>query len=165
MGHTAGMNITAAEKQRFTTKFIKGAKCWLWRPTGRVGARTGPKYGVFKLRSMPSATTAHRASWLIYNGAIPKGLSVCHRCDTPLCVRPTHLFLGTPLDNSRDMVAKGRHVHGERAVHGKLTSKQVLQIRAAYDAGTTPTVLSKRFKLHVRTVWNIIKRERWAHLK
>lgn len=158
------MHITEDDRTRFESKFARGPGCWLWRPKGRMGCRNGPQYGVFNLQAMSSATTSSRASWLIHKGPIPKGLFVLHKCDVSLCVRPSHLFLGTKLDNARDMVAKGRHVHGERAVHGKLTSKQVLRIRALYAEGVTPTKLSVRYKLHLRTVWNIIKRERWKYL-
>jgi len=73
--------------------------CWVWGRTcwvkgyGRVG----------DLR-------AHRVMWAIVNGPIPDGLQVLHHCDNPPCVRPDHLFLGTQLDNMRDMIAKGRKV-------------------------------------------------------
>ena len=77
--------------------------CWVW-----IGARRGPgeQYGSF---NMDGATVhAHRLSWQIHFGAIPNGLHVLHRCDNRPCIRPSHLFLGTPLDNTRDMWQKGR---------------------------------------------------------
>ena len=81
---------------------VPEAGCWLW-----VGAISGSGYGrVFHEGRM---WQAHRLSWVQFNGDIPDGTFVCHRCDTPSCVNPSHLFLGSPRDNVMDMVAKGRH--------------------------------------------------------
>lgn len=82
--------------------------CWLWKGTktrlgyGQIGADAQP--GIYR----PAVLYAHRVAWELANGPIPTGLFVCHRCDTPGCVRPDHLFLGTQTDNMRDAAKKGR---------------------------------------------------------
>lgn len=128
--------------------------CWLWsgnmQPAGYGviwDRKDGRKRNIF----------AHRASWRINVGEIPDGMVVCHRCDTPACVNPAHLFLGTQRDNLRDMFAKGRHQrHGQ-----KLTPKQVVAIRndarpcsavaADYGVGRSTVSRVRRKEVYVRT--------------
>jgi len=87
--------------QYFWQHVDKTDTCWLWR-----GRRT-QRYG--QLMVAGRAVLVHRFAWELANGRAPEDLYVCHHCDTPLCVRIDHLFLGTAADNSRDMVNKGRH--------------------------------------------------------
>jgi hypothetical protein len=88
--------------------------CWLWLQPDIRGGRIS--YGHFRIDRRPMG--AHRASWLLYRGEIPAGAHVLHRCDTPSCVNPDHLFLGTHDDNMRDMAQKGRSQrHNARKTH------------------------------------------------
>lgn len=75
--------------------------CWIW-----MKSRTGAGYGDFRIGIR--RCLAHRASYELWNGPIPEGLHVLHRCDVPACVNPAHLFVGTNLDNILDSVKKGR---------------------------------------------------------
>lgn len=75
--------------------------CWIWH-----GCKDGAGYGYVTVISRP--VSAHRIAYRIAKGDIPKGLEVCHRCDTPLCVNPDHLFLATHEQNMKDCVKKGR---------------------------------------------------------
>ena len=77
------------------------AGCWLWQ-----GARSSKGYG--SVRYSGRAIGAHRLSWLLHKGPIPDGLHVLHSCDTPACLNPEHLFLGSNQDNVTDKIAKGR---------------------------------------------------------
>lgn len=85
--------------------------CWLWRgPYGHGGYGSGSDPRTRRARQ------AHRMSHEVFNGPIPDGMYVCHTCDCPPCVNPEHLWTGTPKENVRDMMAKGRHVPGQRKV-------------------------------------------------
>lgn len=90
--------------KRFFDKVDKTDGCWNWNAA--IRGRSG--YGAFKFNG--KTIDAHRVSWMIYNGDIPNGLLVCHKCDNKLCVNPNHLFLGTYSDNTKDAYIKGRIV-------------------------------------------------------
>jgi hypothetical protein len=93
-----------------------------------------------------------RESYRLNVGPIPDGLFVCHHCDNPKCVRPSHLFLGTNDDNRQDSVRKKRHAHGERHGHAKLTDEQVEEIRRRYKRtsyhNSNARELAEEFGIH-----------------
>lgn len=86
--------------------------CWLWLGAVRKG------YGTIRGEDS-SERGAHRVAYELFNGPITEGQEVCHRCDTPLCVNPSHLFLGDQSMNSRDMWTKGRGVPPPRHHRGR----------------------------------------------
>ena len=87
--------------ERFADKWTREKGCWLW-----VARKNAGGYGTFKADS--KSLLAHRVSYELYVGEIPDGMCVCHKCDTPACVNPQHLFLGSHKDNAVDCVQKGR---------------------------------------------------------
>ena len=92
--------------KRFFDKIYKNPNgCWEW-----TGARLLKGYGVFSVEKITGWGTipAHRFSWILHNGIIPRGMCVLHKCDNPPCVNPEHLFLGTKNDNNKDMAIKKR---------------------------------------------------------
>lgn len=95
-------------EQRFWPNVVKrgDAGCWEW--TGKARCRPGWHPTVsFEGRT----ALVHRVSWVLHNGPIPDGLWVLHHCDNPVCVNPTHLYIGTIRENVRDMMVRGRYVN------------------------------------------------------
>lgn len=132
--------------------------CWEWKKPSPLG------YGIFGTNG--KTYLAHRVSWTLTYGKIPTRLFVCHKCDNPPCVNPTHLFLGTALENSHDMIAKGRCNPrcGERNGNARLIDCQVLRIRKLYDEGMGPSHIAKMFPLSLPAISSIIHRRSWNHI-
>ena len=107
---------------------------------------------------------AHRVAYEIAHGPIPAGMQVCHHCDNPPCCRPSHLFLGTPKDNSLDAARKGRRPHGEGHAMAKLTEKDVREIRRLRAAGMHQWPIARRFGIAQTAVWAILARKTWRHV-
>jgi hypothetical protein len=106
----------------------------------------------------------HRAIWEMERGPIPKGMCVCHHCDNPLCVRMSHLFLGTQKDNIKDRNAKGRTARGEKNGSALLVEEQVQAIRNLSSTGISNKVIADAFQVSHQTVWEVATRRRWTHI-
>jgi len=98
------------------------------------------------------------------NGAIPKGLFVCHKCDHPPCCNPDHLFIGTAQDNTSDKVTKGRQQRGADTFHAKLKPKQVRAIRTRLARGETATAIAKLYGVASQSIDGIAEGRYWAWL-
>ena len=147
-------------KEKFECRFIPepNSGCWLW-----IGPIDGHYGRICYVGTHKRFQLAHRAAWELYRGEIPDGICVCHHCDTPLCVNPEHLFLGTHADNHRDMCAKGRNNAPRGANHpsAKLTEKQVREIR---DTIGSHAATARQFRVDPSTVSRIRSNEKWRHL-
>lgn len=144
-------------KDTFWSKVKKKRRCWEWKGSA---LKTG--YGLFGM-SAGRRVGAHRAAWILTFGSIPNGLFVCHHCDNPCCVRPSHLFLGTHADNTRDMTRKNRQSSGSRNAAAKLTEKDVRFIK---EIGRTRTGvgLGKQFGVHHSTIYDILNHKSWVRV-
>lgn len=152
------------EIERFHKKYVKDKNtgCWNWIAGTRPNAR-GKLYGRHHMDN-GKGIGAHRFSFMIHNGEIPNGKYVCHRCDNPLCVNPEHLFIGTHVDNMRDMVEKGRSYKGSGEKKGvsKLTNYQAAEIMQA--TGTNRDI-AKQYGVSVSVVGRIKRGETYKDAK
>lgn len=145
--------------QRFWRRVDKTPTCWNW-----IGPVSNRGYGL--LHHVDKMKKCNRIVWIITNGEIPKGIHVLHKCDNTLCVRPSHLFLGTHTDNMRDCIKKGRgnKARGERVTNSKLTESQVLHMRKLDSCGHASSQLSRKFGVAYNTVRHVVTRGTWKHI-
>lgn len=133
--------------------------CWDW-----IGAKNKKGYGCLSYKN--KTTIAHRLSYLLFIGEIPKDLHVLHRCDNPKCINPNHLFLGTDLDNSNDKISKGRFVcsYGKDNGNSKLTDEQVVDIKIKIKKGLSFASISRTYEVSETTIAYIAKNKSWRHI-
>lgn len=131
----------------------KQDECMNW-PGRKLGG-----YGRINWKGKNSA--AHRVVYLIAHGAIPDGLCVCHKCDTPTCVNLRHLFIGTNKENMQDRNAKGRQAHGSSNGKAKLTTAKVLLIRAMKSDGAQIKAIAKFLDIGETAVFNVCHGKTW----
>ena len=143
---------------RFETKFLPepNSGCWLWE-----GAQDAKGYGQF-FYPPRNMVDAHVVAYELYKGS-RQGLYVLHRCDTPCCVNPDHLELGTQQENVRQRDARQRRAppQGDKNGRALLTDTQVMAIR---NDPRWPRFIAKDYCVTSRLVQRIKRRETWAHL-
>jgi HNH endonuclease len=159
----SGVRIDLANP--FWGKIRISANCWEWGMSRRING-----YGQLMVKAKDSKPQmAHRYAYELAIGPIPKELFVLHRCDNRLCVRPSHLYIGTKLENSRDAVMRGRligrkqgrRIWGEEKTNHKLSLADVALIREARKQGVPLKTLVERFHVHNSTVSRIANGKRW----
>lgn len=136
--------------------------CWLW-----AGSHQVPDgYGLVWWRGRYLG--AHRAAYEASRGdGSTTGQVVRHSCDTPACVNPAHLLLGTNIDNMRDMVSRRRSGYGSRNVNAKLTDGVIAEIRDRHIPGdpvhgTRP--IARELGVDPATVRDALLRRTWGHV-
>ena len=129
--------------------------CWIW--TGWLDEN-----GYGKLRIAKKPVRAHRFSYVLHKGKIPKGKIICHTCDVSSCVNPDHLYAGTPKDNALDRKNRNRggqlKISGELSKVRKLTNEQVLEIR---NLDGSLSSIAKKYGIGTSQVHRIKTNQHW----
>ena len=129
-------------------------ECIIWK-----GKKSKKGYG------MQKGELVHRMTYEKFHGIIPKGMFVCHTCDQRDCYNPAHLFLGTPQDNTNDMIHKGRMSCGQKSPRSKLNNDQVREIFHKRYNGMFYRDIAKIYGISKNTVYEIITHRKWKHAK
>lgn len=130
--------------------------CWLW-----AGSCCEKGYG--RVNISGKNKRAHRVSWSQENGPIPDGAFVCHRCDTPSCVNPDHLWIGSPLENMEDMISKGRDKPNRGTKNGfaVLNESVISDVR---NNGLSCRETAEFYGVHVTTIRRVRSKTHWSHV-
>ena len=139
--------------------------CWLWK-----GALSRDGYARFSCPSSLSRSgktenlNAHRMVFFLIHGFWPPypRFLLRHDCDNPRCVRPSHIRLGTHLDNTRDMVKRDRSLYGERNSKAKLTWGNVRKIRLLSGQGDTYKELAALYGVSEKSISNVMREATWS---
>lgn len=132
--------------------------CWIWK--GRV-RKDG--YGESSYRKNKHSKV-HHISFLTFKGPIGNGLWVLHKCHIRSCCNPDHLYLGTRLDNSRDMVESGRSNKGRDRPLAKLDEDKVKYCRFMHEFGVSNKQLANFFGVCSQTMHSAVNGQTWKHI-
>lgn len=133
-------------------------ECWEW---GGHIMRQG--YGL--IPAVDRTRRVHRVAFEVWNGPIPPGLIIRHKCDNPPCINPKHLECGTTADNAADRVSRGRTLRGEDNLSAKLNEAKVREIRAGRPAGVAACrELARKYGVSESAIWRVLNRTTWRHV-
>jgi hypothetical protein len=144
------INGQARVRERSVVNTVTG--CWRW-----IGASRGIGYGAVKVGGR--VVDAHRYAWVVFNGPIPAGMQVLHRCDNRACVNPAHLELGDARKNRADAIARGAvdPVASARARRRPLHPGTLSRIVREYDGGVSIRQLTVKHNVPSTTLRRLLQ--------
>lgn len=168
--YTPIFDLTSHEIELFWSKVDKtpghgpNGDCWIW-----TACSTEHGYGRVTIRRITFIST--RIAWMIQSGSDPGCIDVCHHCDNPPCVRESHLFLGSEMDNTRDCIAKGRNQKGDshhmrnRSMDGyrfsKLTTESIPKVADMFLSGIPVLQIASHFNVSDIAIYEVLHGKTW----
>lgn len=144
------------DKKSAPIKNKRLGRCWLW-----IGAKDRNGYGVVRIGG--KNYSAHRLSWeWANNQKIPDGMVLIHLCDEPSCVKPSHLTIGTQINNIEDRVKKNRSARGQQNGKARLTEKDVKLIKKLRGRGMTESSIAELLEVSRSAVANVLHHRSWG---
>ena len=142
------------------------SQCWEWRMS--CGS---PGYGnwFYSIYGLPKAGSAHRRSYMLFNGYVDSSIVICHSCGNRKCCNPAHLYAGTAKNNSADAIRHGTHqkppvLKGSMAYASKLSEKQVIAIKRRLSNNESCLEIAQDYDVTKDCIWKIQKGKNWAWL-
>jgi len=143
--------------------------CWIWQKQLHYHY----PYGIttFTENGRKSKQPAHRVSYKVFVGKIPKGLYILHQCDEPRCINPDHLHAGTQKQNMKEMRERNRANDKSRGKKGskhgmsKLTEEDIPKIKELYKSGMSGTKIAKIYGVNNTMIYFILNGKNWTHVK
>ena len=137
----------------------KKENCWIW-----IGGLNFDGYGVYSKNGI--TYRAHRYIWELLNNEKIGNKIAMHICDTPSCVNPKHLVLGTQADNIDDKTKKNRQAKGEKCPSSILTKEQIIEIRSKYKYRVcTYKMLANEYNVCADTIQKAVRKINWNHIE
>ncbi len=137
--------------------------CWLWTKALGRSSNTSNGYGILRVNKHNYAV--HRLSaWLWKGFSIESKLFICHKCDTPRCFNPEHLFVGSNADNIKDKCTKQRQSKGNQIWTAKLTPLDIQKIDYLITQGITQQEIANRYNIERSRISYIKSRKHWRHV-
>lgn len=151
--------LEAGERLWLRVNVADPGSCWEWQ--GTVNS-----HGYGTIRDHCLSRGCHVVAYESRVGPVPSGLMVCHTCDNRKCCNPSHLFLGTALDNNRDRVRKGRcnSARGRATGHAKLTEHDAALIRLLVSLGARQRPFCRLFDVSPMAINAVVHRRTWTHV-
>lgn len=147
--------------EKWFSKIVPNAETGCWEVKTRTKKHGNNAYPTVRVGD--KMMLLHRIAYEHFNGDVPDEMCVLHACDNPSCSNPSHLFLGTRIDNAKDRNAKGRQSKGSNRPLAKISEEDIPMVHIMRSQGALQKEIAQRFGISQSLVGKILNNKRWVH--